>query len=165
MSLIVKIMSAEDTADSDTRKGFLLHSGVRFANFERIGTGADEVDRQRPWLTLHFVDPTAESLSFEPRGNVYVMNEAGKTVASYGVAPIIYADETASPPADAAQVSADAMKAAVGRFLSWQLPKSFNPDGGITFDAARVHPNHWPTGTNLLDYTQAEAMLRHVLGD
>jgi hypothetical protein len=165
MSLIVKIMSAEDTADSDTRKGFLLHSGVRFACFERIGTGENDDPRTftRPWLTLHFLEPTAESLSFEPQGNVYVMNEAGKTVASYGVAPIVYADETASPPADADPRGR--FGPLVDRFLSWQLPKSFNPDGGITFDAARVHPNHWPTGTNLLDYTQAEAMLRHVLGD
>lgn len=88
------------------------------------------------------------------------MNEAGKTVASYGVAPIIYAD---------AEAASDDPRGAIGplvdRFLSWQLPKSFNPDGGITFDAAGVHPNHWPTGTNLFDYSQAESMLRHVLGD
>lgn len=98
MALVVKIMSNEDTADSDTRKGFLLHSQVRFANFERIGDGSTEDPRTftRPWLTLHFLDPEAESLSFEPQGNVYVMNESGKTIASYGVAPILWATGAAT---------------------------------------------------------------------
>lgn len=163
MSLIVKIMSAEDTADSDTRKGFLLHSGVRFACFERIGTGENDDPRTftRPWLTLHFLEPTAESLSFEPQGNVYVMNEAGKTVASYGVAPIVYADEAASPPSDDPRGRLGPL---VDRFLSWRLPDSFNPDNGISF-ARPQNPQHWPSGTNLFDYDQASAMLRHVLGD
>lgn len=51
----------------------------------------------------------------------------------------------------------------VDRFLSWKLPDTFCPDGGVAFDKARVHPNHWPTGTNLLDHTQATAMVRHML--
>lgn len=168
--LIVKIMSPEGTNDTDPRKGFALHAGVIEAHFERRGDGTNPDPRThtQPWLTLRFSRKTDDrevddAISFEPLGNVYVMNEGGKTIASYGVAPIIYADETASPPADADPRGP--IGPMVDRFLSWPLPKSFNPDGGISFDAGRVHPAHWPTGTNLFDYSQASEMLRHVLGD
>lgn len=60
------------------------------------------------------------------------------------------------------------VKHMVDRFLSWKLPEAFNPDGGISFKAAfnehTDHPDrHEPTGTNLLDAGQAEAMVRHML--
>lgn len=56
----------------------------------------------------------------------------------------------------------------VDRFLSWKLPKNFNPDGGIEFNRlANQGTEHErarePTGTNLFDYTQAEAMVLHML--
>lgn len=56
----------------------------------------------------------------------------------------------------------------VDRFLSWRLPENFNPDAGIsfkpTFNENTAHPmKHEPTGTNLFDYTQADAMVRHML--
>jgi len=56
------------------------------------------------------------------------------------------------------------IKHMVDRFLAWRLPDNFNPDNGIT----AVRPNYapevsWePTGTNLLDAMQAEAMVRHM---
>lgn len=58
----------------------------------------------------------------------------------------------------------------VNRFLSWELPEDFSPDGGISFQ--RVFPPspmggggyvRKPTGTNLLNAEQAEAMIRHLL--
>lgn len=54
--LIVKIMSGEDTHDTDPRKSFMLHAGVIEAHFERIGTGESDDRRTftRPWLTLRF---------------------------------------------------------------------------------------------------------------
>ena len=58
------------------------------------------------------------------------------------------------------------VKAMVERFLRWKLPATFNPDNGIAFSPP-TGPNlqtEWPSGTNLLDYTQAEAMVRHILG-
>lgn len=222
--LIVKIMSDEDTADTDPRKSFQLHAGVATAIFERRGNGTSEDPRTftQPWLTLIFADKALSAESFEPRGNVYVMNEGGKTIASYGVAPIVYADAlpdegTSYGPDDtpkhdsgvftrlaqaaaaiarfdpdlslrlkggyaagtggvhvetvvdvlfevmARQIVEPDLKAMTERFLRWPLPKGFNPDGGISFDAGRVHPNHWPSGTNLFDYEQAKAMLAHVL--
>lgn len=54
------------------------------------------------------------------------------------------------------------------QFLRWKLPTNFRPDGGISFE--RNYNNgtveggrHEPVGTNLLDYTQAKAMVEHML--
>lgn len=59
------------------------------------------------------------------------------------------------------------IKRMVNRFLCWRLPENFAPDGGISFKAAfnehTAHPmKHEPTGTNLFDATQAEAMVRFI---
>lgn len=61
------------------------------------------------------------------------------------------------------------IKHMVERFLAWKLPEDFNPDGGISF--TRWHSQHGPfgpqknepVGTNVLDYGQAEGMVRHML--
>ena len=59
------------------------------------------------------------------------------------------------------------IKHMVDRFLMWNLPVDFNPDGGISFD-----PDHFggwtphrrePVGTNLLTATQAREMVLHML--
>ena len=57
------------------------------------------------------------------------------------------------------------IKHMVGRFLSWHLPANFCPDNGISAKRPNYAPGvPWqPTGTNLLDATQAEAMVRHML--
>ena len=54
------------------------------------------------------------------------------------------------------------------RFLCWKLPENFNPDGGIIFDPVMnagtpYEARREPTGTNLFDYTQAVAMVRHMV--
>lgn len=53
----------------------------------------------------------------------------------------------------------------VNRFLSWKLPYDFNPDGGITFkqfyNSEQLYRNE-PTGTNLFDAKQAEAMVQYM---
>lgn len=69
----------------------------------------------------------------------------------------------------------DQIKHMVERFLSWKLPANFNPDAGIGFKPTfndspaamaalgLTEPmRHNPTGTNLFDYTQAQAMVRHM---
>jgi len=62
------------------------------------------------------------------------------------------------------------IKHMTGRFLGWKLPDDFCPDNGISFKP--TFNDHMdppmrcnPIGTNLLNYTQAEAMVRHMLGD
>ncbi|WP_190241463.1 hypothetical protein [Rhizobium sp. N122] len=62
----------------------------------------------------------------------------------------------------------DQIKHMVDRFLSWKLPENFRPDAGISFRAEynenTPHPmKHEPSGTNLLDAVQAEAMVRHMI--
>jgi hypothetical protein len=56
----------------------------------------------------------------------------------------------------------------VERFLSWRLPEDFAPDAGIYFrrpDSREPYAEHlWPVGTNLFTAQQAEAMIRHMLG-
>lgn len=76
MSLIVKIMSGEDLADSDTRKAHTLLVDVKSVDFVRRG-GALAV------VTFNDLD---EPVEYALDGNVYVMNEAGKTVSSFGCA-------------------------------------------------------------------------------
>lgn len=55
------------------------------------------------------------------------------------------------------------------RFLAWRLPDDFCPDAGISFKATfNEHlpsgpMRHEPTGTNLLTYQQARAMVCHLL--
>lgn len=57
----------------------------------------------------------------------------------------------------------------VERFLSWSLPESFNPDGGISFKKTfNDHlPEHSgvnrPSGTNLFTAVEAREMLEYVL--
>lgn len=61
------------------------------------------------------------------------------------------------------------IKHMVDRFLWWTLPEDFHPDCGIEFDAmkyVKLNPQNAklePVGTNLLSYTQAEAMVRHMI--
>lgn len=65
-------------------------------------------------------------------------------------------------------LSDEQIKHMVSRFLNWRLPDNFNPDCGISFtrdyNTATPWPaKHEPVGTNLFDYNQAEAMVRHML--
>lgn len=59
----------------------------------------------------------------------------------------------------------DQIKHMVDRFLGWRLPKDFAPDAGISFTRPSYHPSvdATPTGTNLFDASQADAMVRHML--
>ena len=60
------------------------------------------------------------------------------------------------------------IKHMVQRFLGWQLPENFAPDGGVSFErfGNKGTPHEYkrePSGTNLLDAVQAEAMVRHMV--
>lgn len=82
-----------------------------------------------------------------------------QAIASGNAAPSLATPE-AEGPRD--------IKRLVDRFLGWKLPENFNPDDGISFkktfnDHLPVPMKHEPTGTNLFDASQAEAMLRYVL--
>lgn len=60
------------------------------------------------------------------------------------------------------------IKHMVSRFLMWKLPEHFRPDGGITFEPNYNQNTPWPakhepSGTNLFDAAQTDAMVRHML--
>lgn len=57
------------------------------------------------------------------------------------------------------------IKHMVNRFLGWKLPKDFHPDAGISYTRPNYAPevDARPSGTNLLDATQADAMVRHMI--
>lgn len=62
----------------------------------------------------------------------------------------------------------DQIKNMAERFLQWKLPSDFQPDAGISFvpdfNVGTAHPmRHQPSGTNLLNYSQAEAMVRFMV--
>ena len=59
----------------------------------------------------------------------------------------------------------DQIKHMAERFLGWTLPENFAPDAGISFERLSHNRNPYPMplGTNLLDYTQAVAMVRHMV--
>ncbi len=57
----------------------------------------------------------------------------------------------------------------VDRFLSWKLPKNFNPDAGISFTpkynvGTPYEREHEPMGTNLFDAEQTKSMVAVMLG-
>lgn len=62
----------------------------------------------------------------------------------------------------------DQIKHMVDRFLGYRLPETFNPDGGISFkrfwnEGTPHQGKNEPSGTNLLDATQADAMVRYMI--
>ena len=54
----------------------------------------------------------------------------------------------------------------VDQFLAWKLPGDFSPDAGITFNPGHITRSSplWPTGTNLLNSTQARKMFEYLFG-
>jgi hypothetical protein len=64
------------------------------------------------------------------------------------------------PPLTEAQI-----KHMVDRFLGWSLPKDFAPDAGIKFERPNymVATDTMPSGTNVFDARQAEAMVRYMI--
>lgn len=60
------------------------------------------------------------------------------------------------------------IKHMVEQFLRWKLPENWHPDGGISFEpvgnaGTTYEFKREPSGTNLFDYTQAKAMVLHML--
>lgn len=59
----------------------------------------------------------------------------------------------------------DQIKHMVNRFLGWRLPQNFNPDAGIGYTRPNYAPSvdATPSGTNLFDAAQADAMVRYMI--
>lgn len=82
-------------------------------------------------------------------------------------------DYSGEPAVPDERLTAEQIKYMVDRFLTWRLPESFNPDGGISFrrvskDSVSVpvgvnHHRYEPVGTNLLSAAEATEMVRHMI--
>lgn len=59
----------------------------------------------------------------------------------------------------------DQIKHMIDRFLGWRLPQNFSPDAGVSYTRPNYHPSvdATPYGTNLLNATQAEEMVRYLI--
>lgn len=62
----------------------------------------------------------------------------------------------------------DQIRHMASRFLNWKLPDDFSPDGGVEFDPIGNKGTAYeykcePVGTNVLNYNQAVAMVRHMV--
>lgn len=55
------------------------------------------------------------------------------------------------------------VKDMVNRFLGWKLPKSFNPDCGVSFKPMEAAGGSWPIGTNLFTADEAKVMFEHCV--
>lgn len=78
--MILKLMSDEEIVDSDSRKCFRLFDKVDRVAFVRGGGG-------NAYANIEFED--GESLhTVLVTGGVYLMNDSGKTVASFGATTI-----------------------------------------------------------------------------
>ncbi len=72
-----------------------------------------------------------------------------------------------SQPSQSAPVgmTEDQIKQMVNRFLGWRMPKSFRPDGGVSYNRPMYDPSYdyMPSGTNLLNASQATEMVRYMV--
>jgi hypothetical protein len=76
--MYLKLMGPENAPDEDSRKIFTAHGDVKSVRFARKKDAAT--------VLVHFDNYDCEEFILE--GNAYLMNDAGKTIASFGVSPI-----------------------------------------------------------------------------
>ncbi len=78
--MFLKMMSAENAPDGDSRKTFRLLDDVTAVDFRRDPDG-------KAVAAVTFRQGPGEFYS--PGGNCYLLNDAGDTVASFGVTPYV----------------------------------------------------------------------------
>jgi antitoxin component of RelBE/YafQ-DinJ toxin-antitoxin module len=85
--LTLKMMSGENIPDDDSRKTFMLLAEVLSVGFSRRPGGICKAN-----VSFRTPAGTSMSESIVLDGNCYVMNDAGKTISSFGIAQ--YVDPT-----------------------------------------------------------------------
>lgn len=87
MSMIVKFMSSQQRlADTDPRKSFRIVADVQDIDFARDDKGDAWYTMIRPPILAGSPDCIVENTTVV--GDVYVMNDAGKTIASFNPAKL-----------------------------------------------------------------------------
>jgi hypothetical protein len=87
--MLVKFMSGEGAADDDSRKQFRVFSSVKSVEFIRSDNGS--------FARMEFEHGV--EMEYHLSGNAYVMNDAGKTVSSFGIAQLPAPQNDCSVPA------------------------------------------------------------------
>lgn len=81
--MFLKIMSGEDAPDGDSRKTYRLFSHVSSVNFDRRAKGTAVAE-----VVFDVDSASGVGITLELEGNTYLMNEDGKTIATFGCMPI-----------------------------------------------------------------------------
>lgn len=146
-------------------------TNVQFCPVEGANRNLPVGTAREPLGVLYIRGP-GQALEQLSAGMVYVMNAAGSTVGKYDLGNWAIDGAVTSDRISAADMvdypSEAQIKHMVSRFLGWQLPEDFRPDGGISFEpllnkGSQYESKREPSGTNLFDATQATAMVRHML--
>jgi hypothetical protein len=153
--------SRQDTDDT-ANKSFLLggdpHHGI-LGGYATTAERKSADDACRRGAALSYAMDLEKTVAFGDAGKVI---ENAKLFETY-----LAGTDTSPAPAGAylARPGFVVVEEMVSRFLSWKLPADFNPDGGISFERYAMPGRlREPVGTNLLTASQAEAMVRHLLG-
>lgn len=75
--MYLKVMSGEDLSDSDSRKQFRVFAGIKWCRFDR------DHPSKMPHAMVEYDDGRNAEVDLD--GNAYLLNETGKTIASFGV--------------------------------------------------------------------------------
>lgn len=92
--MFLKMMGAGPAPDNDSRQVFTLLDEVTVAQFGRLLNDKEAEKPEHRLVADHgpYVDVTFRDGSTEryyPEGNCYLMNDTGKTIASFGVHPYV----------------------------------------------------------------------------
>lgn len=122
---------------------------------------AQDDDMATVWV--HTIDEDGQ-----PTGDrsLFNWNELDLVIDDHLAKPAI--EDTAMKELRKIMLVEDQIKFMVDRFLAWKLPDDFRPDNGISFnplinEETEHQRKREPSGTNLFDARQAEAMVRHIL--
>jgi hypothetical protein len=106
---------------------------------------------------------------YDPSGRVYMLvrplskSETGEATAREETRKDMSDSVHGTGQKQEKQMDDSQIKYMVHRFLGWKLPQNFNPDAGISYAPLSYADKCPPTGTNLLDATQTEAMIRYLV--
>ena len=135
----------------------------------------DEQSAPKPDRAEVLAGEVISAANIVSHGGYYELDEEAVTTIIRRHFDELRAEIEAERPAVVVVPREEQIKQMVTRFLGWKLPEDFHPDDGISFEpffnvewnAKQGKPpqRRTPTGTNLFTSTQAEAMVRYMLGD
>lgn len=150
-TLIAKASAANDSGDAMRFSQAALNAANAACSVAAISDGPTSV------MTIEGRNIDEAAKCVEEMGDEELLLRAKHDPDLFRHIALGYRASKLSPPSDGE------IQRMAERFLNWRLPDNFNPDCGIGFDKSRIHLQSWPTGTNLIGYTEALAMVRHMV--